>query len=135
MKKIILGVLLGLVSWFAIVSVAGAVMLTLWPAYAAVADEMTFTLPMMIARLAIGAVALLIAARVTAIIEPHGKAALGLGVALLITFIPIHVSLWDRFPVWYHLTFLLTLIPLALLGARLGGRAARLGPSALATRE
>ena len=26
---------------------------------------------------------------------------------------------WPRFPVWYHLTFLCSLIPLALLGARL----------------
>jgi hypothetical protein len=36
--------------------------------------------------------------------------------------------IWDKFPVWYHLTFLLSLVPLTLLGAVLkqkaGGKAA-----------
>jgi hypothetical protein len=38
------------------------------------------------------------------------------GMILLAGFIPQHISLWDRFPVWYHLTFLLSLIPLTYLG-------------------
>ena len=29
------------------------------------------------------------------------------GVILLVAFIPVHIGLWDKFPVWYHLTFLL----------------------------
>ncbi len=28
------------------------------------------------------------------------------GVLLLVAFIPVHVILWDKFPVWYHFTFL-----------------------------
>jgi hypothetical protein len=28
------------------------------------------------------------------------------------------VMIWHVFPVWYHLTFLLTLVPLIVLGAR-----------------
>ena len=27
--------------------------------------------------------------------------------------------IWNKFPVWYHLTFLLSLLPLTLLGAAL----------------
>jgi len=38
------------------------------------------------------------------------------GVLLLVAFIPQHVMLWDKFPVWYHLTFLLSLVPLTYLG-------------------
>jgi hypothetical protein len=38
------------------------------------------------------------------------------GVILLIAFIPQHVMLWNTFPVWYHLTFLLSLVPLTYLG-------------------
>ena len=47
------------------------------------------------------------------------------GVLLLIGFIPVHISLWDRFPVWYHLTFLLSLVPLTYLGGTIikAGRA------------
>ena len=32
-------------------------------------------------------------------------------------FIPAHIQLWHKFPIWYHLTFLLTLAPLVALGA------------------
>ena len=38
---------------------------------------------------------------------------------LLALFLPEHVKIWHSFPVWYHLTFLLTLAPLVALGARL----------------
>jgi hypothetical protein len=31
--------------------------------------------------------------------------------------VPEHIRLWDKFPVWYHLTFLITLAPLLALGA------------------
>jgi len=31
-------------------------------------------------------------------------------VILLAAFIPIHYYLWPRFPVWYHLTFLSSLV-------------------------
>jgi hypothetical protein len=37
-------------------------------------------------------------------------------VAGLIVFVPAHVMLWDKFPIWYHLSFLLSLVPLTYLG-------------------
>ena len=42
-----------------------------------------------------------------------------LGIMLLAMFIPVHYGLWDKFPVWYHLTFLVSLLPLTLVGAAL----------------
>lgn len=41
-----------------------------------------------------------------------------LGVVLLVLFIPVHVRLWDTFRAWYHAVFLLSLVPLAWIGAR-----------------
>jgi hypothetical protein len=38
------------------------------------------------------------------------------GLILLVAFIPQHIALWNSFPVWYHLTFLLSLVPLTYLG-------------------
>jgi hypothetical protein len=38
------------------------------------------------------------------------------GVVLLLFFIPDHVNLWDKFPLWYHLWFLLSLVPLTYVG-------------------
>jgi len=37
---------------------------------------------------------------------------------LLLTGIGVQVGAWDRMPVWYHLTFLILLIPVCLVGAR-----------------
>jgi uncharacterized protein (DUF983 family) len=41
------------------------------------------------------------------------------GVLLLAAFIPEHITLWEKFPVWYHLTFLLSLIPLTFAGGKM----------------
>lgn len=122
MTKTILGVVAGLAVWVAIVVVVGTIMRVSWSAYQEVADAMTFTLPMLVARLAISAVATLAAGLVTALLVPGSiLARLIPGVLLLIAFIPVHVMLWDKLPVWYHLTFLLSLVPLSCLGGALAG--------------
>jgi hypothetical protein len=118
MKKAVLGVIAGLAAWMACIVVAGLIMRATWPAYVVVAEAMTFTLPMMLARLAIGAVATITAGWVTAAIAPRSMLVrLMPGLILLVLFIPQHIILWNRFPVWYHLFFLLSLLPLTYLGA------------------
>jgi hypothetical protein len=113
----ILGVIAGLAVWIAIAGVAGPTMRSVWPEYASVADAMTFTLPMMFARLAIGALATLGAGWVTAIIARRSMLARVItGLLLVVVFVPQHIMLWNKFPVWYHMTFLISLVPLAYLG-------------------
>ena len=121
----IIGVVTGLVVWLAIATVVGLIMRRTWPAYASVAEAMTFTLPMMFARLSIGAFATISMGFVTACITQSAVARLIPGVILLIAFIPQHAMLWDKFPLWYHLTFLLSLVPLTYLGNRIAGAAMR----------
>jgi hypothetical protein len=112
-----LGVVVGLAVWVSVVTVAGLVMRETWPAYASVADAMTFTLPMMIVRLTVGALATLTMGLATSVVSRRSLVAtLAAGALLLLVFIPEHIRLWDKFPVWYHLTFLLSLVPLAYLG-------------------
>ena len=41
------------------------------------------------------------------------------GAIVLAMFLPIHIKLWHTFPVWYHLAFLVPLVPLVVLGAAL----------------
>jgi hypothetical protein len=117
LAKAVIGVVAGLAVWIAVVAVAGVIMRSSWPAYARVADAMTFTLPMMLARLSIGALATLAAGWVTTAIVPKPMLVrLMPGLILLVVFIPQHIALWNNFPVWYHLTFLLSLVPLTYLG-------------------
>jgi hypothetical protein len=120
MARDILGVLAGLAVWMAIAVVAGVTMRSAWPDYASVADAMTFTLPMMFARLAIGALATLAAGWVIAVIARRSMLArVTAGLLLVVVFVPQHIMLWDKFPVWYHLTFLVSLVPLAYLGGQI----------------
>jgi hypothetical protein len=117
MANRVLAVVTGLVVFVVIATVAGLIMRSAWTDYAAVADAMTFTLPMMLARLSIGAFATLAAGWVTAAVARRStRASLATGLVLLVLFVPQHIMLWTRFPVWYHLTFLLSLVPLAYLG-------------------
>ena len=126
LAKAVIGVVAGLAVWMAVVAVAGLIMRSSWPAYARVADAMTFTLPMMLARLSIGALATLAAGWVTAAIARRPMLVrLTPGLILLVGFIPQHIALWNNFPVWYHLTFLLSLVPLTYLGGA-GHRPTRL---------
>jgi hypothetical protein len=120
MARRILAVLAGLVVWVVIVTIAGLIIRATWPAYVAVAEAMTFTLPMKLARLSVGAVATVLAGSAAALVARQpAREALTTGVVLLVLFIPQHIMLWAKFPVWYHLTFLLSLVPLADLGRRL----------------
>ena len=121
MARNFIGVVTGLAVWLAVAIVAGLIMRETWPAYASVADAMTFTLPMMIARLSIGAFATVSTGFVTACITQSAVARLIPGLILLIVFIPEHVMLWDKFPIWYHLSFLLSLVPLTYVGNPLPG--------------
>ena len=59
MARTTLGVIAGLAAWVTIVVLAGLIMRAAWAHYASVADAMTFTVPMLLARLAIGALATL----------------------------------------------------------------------------
>jgi hypothetical protein len=79
---------------------------------------MTFTLGMMAARLTIAAITSVIAGAMAGWIAPlSSRVAWILGVLLLVMFIPDHVRLWTTFPIWYHMTFLVTLVPLVVLGS------------------
>jgi hypothetical protein len=121
MGKQILGVVGGLMVWVVAVVVAGVLLRSLWPAYVAASGDMSFTLPMKLTRLSIGALTTLAAGAVAALIGRSTWMAVVTGAILLLIFIPDHISLWDKFPVWYHLWFLTSLVPLALVGGRIAG--------------
>jgi hypothetical protein len=134
MSKNVLGVVAGLVGWVTIVIMAGAIMRLSWPAYASVAAAMTFTLPMLVARLSISVLATIAAGLITASVARRSMLwRLMPGVLLLVAFIPVHISLWDKFPVWYHLTFLLSLVPLTYVGGTIRSRRQGHGAAHLAT--
>ena len=120
MKRAILAVAAGLVLWIVLISVLNRGLRLCLVGYAAAEATMSFTLGMLVARLLIAALTSLIAGALVRWLAPANvRAPLLLGVILLIAFIPVHVRLWSLFPFWYHMVFLVTLIPLVVLGSRL----------------
>jgi hypothetical protein len=52
--------------------------------------------------------------------EPGHKAVIWLGAVLLAVGAMVQAQYWQLMPVWYHVSFLLLLIPACLAGSRLG---------------
>ena len=118
MKRPILAFAAGLVIWVVVISVLNRGLRIFVMGYAAAEPAFTFTLGMLALRLVIAAITSLIAGAVAAWIAPSSpRVPLLLGAALLAAFIPVHVRLFSLFPLWYHLVFLVTLVPLVMLGA------------------
>jgi len=126
MWRTVAGVVAGLVAWALIVSLLNIGLRWWLPGYAAVEHALTFTLAMKIARLSIAALTSLAAGALVRVIAPASRLAPWIvGLVILALFLPSHVYLWNKFPIWYHLTFLVTLAPLVALGARMWRRAQR----------
>ena len=120
MLRIVLVVLVGLVVWSVVATVGNFAIRALISGYAEAEPTMRFTLPMLLARLGLGAVSSLAAGFACAAPSRSVPIAVKFFAGLLVIFfIPVHYSLWTQFPLWYHVVFLGSLAPLALLGARL----------------
>ena len=123
MRRTIVAIVAGLAAWVLFVTVLNWG-LRLWlPGYSSAEPVMAFSLTMQIARLSIAALTSVAAGALVHTIAPASRLAPWIvGLVLVLLFVPAHVSLWHKFPVWYHLTFLVTLAPLVFLGTRLLSR-------------
>jgi hypothetical protein len=120
MFRLIAGALSGAVAWFVSILVLGFLVGIAWPEMAAIRDMTLLTVPMLITRLSISALGSLAGGYVAAMIGREStKAPLGAGILLLIVFVPYHFTIWQNFPIWYHLTFFVSLPVLSLLGGML----------------
>src|SRR5215831_11430618 len=118
MKRSVFALVAGLVLWVLVATLLNRGLRAGLPGYALAEPLLTFTLGMKVARLILGALASLAAGAVVGLIAPSKMAPRWVfGVLMLGFFIPVHVQIWAKFPVWYHLVFLGTLLPLVLLGA------------------
>jgi len=123
MKRSILACLAGLITWMVVVTVINRVLRLSLPNYTTAEQTLQFTLGMKWARLLMAIVTSVLAGAVTGWISRSSRwAPLIVGSVVLAIFAPVHIAIWSKFPVWYHLTFLLTIIPAVLVGALLPPR-------------
>ena len=120
MWRTISSIIAGLVAWGVVVTLLNFALRAAIPGYHAAEATLQFTLAMKAGRLIEAALASVAAGAVVGFIAPTKKwAPWVVGLIVLAMFLPVHVSLWSKFPVWYHLAFLVPLVPFVALGAAL----------------
>ena len=135
MKRSFFACLAGLITWLVVVSVINRGLRLTIPNYTAAEHTLEFTLAMKWARLVMAIVTSLAAGAATRWVAPASRwTPASVGGIVLAMFLPAHISLWHRFPVWYHLSFLLPIVPAVVLGARLTGTMLAVRPAHTTTR-
>jgi hypothetical protein len=121
MIRAIIAVAAGLIVWAILATALDVLLRAVLPGYAAAEPHLQFTLQMMVARLALpGAIPSIGAGFASAwIARGDRRVVAALVVILLALFVPTHYRLRAQLPVWFHLTFIGSLILLPLLGAKL----------------
>jgi len=123
MRRTIVAIIAGFVGWAVIVTAIDWGLRFWLPGYRAAEPTLVFTLTMKIARLAMAAATSLGAGAIVRAIAPKSRLAPWIvGLVIVALFLPSHIHLWHRFPIWYHLSFLVPLAPLMALGGWLVAR-------------
>jgi uncharacterized membrane protein len=122
MGRIIAAVVVGFVLWSAIWLVLGMVVTKVAPEAAPVEGQRLESTGILLLFIAIAVVISALSGFVAVKIAPASanKAGWILAVVLLIFGVIVEVSGWDTTPAWYHVVFLVLLVPCVLGGARLG---------------
>jgi hypothetical protein len=118
----ILAVIIAVITWFIVATIVNWILRLALPGYSAVEPTMNFTLTMMVCRLLLGLVSSLCAGFICGAIARNRIAPKVAASLMLLLFLPVHYMLWAKFPIWYHLFFLITLAPTMLIGASLARR-------------
>jgi hypothetical protein len=124
----------GLAAWAVVVTILNFGLRAAIPGYHAAEVSLQFTMAMKVGRLAEAALTSLAAGAVVGWMVPSKRwAPWVVGLIVLAMFLPVHVSLWNKFPAWYHLAFLVPLVPLVAVGGWLGARVGSAPKAALAS--
>lgn len=121
MGKIILGVIVGFIVW-TIIFVSGETALKaispslVAPENATSVDSTGLLLGYLIRSIIASIVAGFTAAFIA---KENARTPLLLGIVFMIVGVLVQISAWSVLPVWYHLTFLILLIPMTIFGGKL----------------
>jgi len=122
MLRIISGVVVGFIVWTIIRLGGNDLAIAIAPGIAPNADFSNVPTSFVIILLLLSLISSLAAGFVAVLISrEHFKTTLILGGLLLLVGIFFQAMAWNNLPLWYHLLFLISLIPMTILGGRLRG--------------
>jgi hypothetical protein len=113
---------LGMATWMLVAALGNLALRAGVPGYAEVESTMQFSIFMLCLRLAMGLTATVTAGMLAGYVSRSGSVGHRLGALFLVLFGANHVYLWAKFPVWFHLAFLCSLWPAAIVGSDIGMR-------------
>ena len=131
MLRIILGVVVGFIAWSIVWVGSDQVLISLSPSWygahqlgfqAAMFNQQPFTpdTNILLMHLVRSVIVSIMAGFIAAVVAGENRRSpLALGVVLLLFGIGVQAMAWSYLPVWYHLIFLLLLIPMTILGGKL----------------
>jgi hypothetical protein len=115
------GVIGGLASWLILGATGLGMLRAVWTDYALAEPNKAYTFGMLLSRLTVGLISSVTAGAVAAkVARGSTNAAWWLGGLLLVFSAPIHlVRVWADYPAWYHVAWLLPLMPITGSGGAL----------------
>ncbi|WP_374948141.1 hypothetical protein [Mucilaginibacter sp.] len=122
LRNTIAGVISGLVAYSAIGKLGLYLLQLSWAEYAVHNTDKKYTVTMLLARLVMGMLAAIAAGIICAILaKDKGKSAWLVSVIVFLVAAYIHLltAVWMEYPVWYHFTYLLPIIPTIMLSHHL----------------
>jgi hypothetical protein len=123
---LVAGLALGWVTSWIILTGGFSLLRAVWPDYALAAPEKAYTLSMLFVRLVIFAAMIATTSGVATLVAGERRVAWIAGGLILAMSLPPHLYpgyVWDDYPAWYHLVYLLSILPIAVFGGRLVRRA------------
>jgi hypothetical protein len=99
-----------------------AVLSATWPAYASAVPTKAYSTAMLLARLGVAVAASIVAGLVAGGLG-GARAVRAVGYVLTAVSAVIHIGMvWPDYPVWYHVVYLLSLLPVTALAGRVAAR-------------
>jgi len=122
MGRIIIAVVVGFVLWTALWLVTGLVITKVVPDAAPVEGQRIESTGILLIFIVISVIISVVSGIAAVKIAPAAAAKTGwiLAAVLFAVGLAIEIGGWDTTPAWYHIVFLLLLIPSVVVGARLG---------------
>lgn len=123
--RTVASIALGGLTWYAVLGLGFLVLRASWPAYVASEPTKAYALAMLFVRLVIFSTTIVATSAAAALMARDVRLAWVAGVVILALSIPPHLypgTVWDDYPVGYHLVYLASILPLSVVGGRLAIR-------------
>jgi hypothetical protein len=119
--RVAVGIALAWVTSWVVLNGGFSLLRASWPQYALAHPGKTFTLTMLFVRLLIFSSMIAATSGVATLIAGDKRMAWIAGGVILAVSIPPHLYpgyVWNDYPAWYHIVYVLSILPLAYLGGR-----------------